>query len=267
MVCYIQPDGALCPLYGRKAALIGEDMSGILKYKGKTAETFTRLLLNVARLSGAYALEEGPLDVLDPICGRGTALLEAINAGDNALGLDVDGKAIDELRAFLKRYLTYHKLKHSITTGSLTAQGKAYPVCQVLTARDAVAYKSGDTRTIGTVVCDTLLADKLMPRRRFHIIAGDLPYGVQHAPHASSGRGRSPIESFTAQAVPVWAKLLAPGGVLALSFNTYTLSRQALREQMRMSGLDVMEGGSYDAMEHWVEQAVNRDVAVAVRRA
>ena len=194
---------------------------------------------------------------------RGTTLLEAINSGDNALGMDVDGKAIDEIKTFLKRYLTYHKLKHSVATGSLTAQGKSYPMWQFSTANDADAYRAGDTRTLGAVVCDTLLADKVMPRRKFHIIAGDLPYGVQHAPHA--GRGQSPIESFTAQAVPVWARLLAPGGALALSFNTYTLKRQTLREQMKKSGLDVMEGGPYDAMEHWVEQAVNRDIVVAVR--
>lgn len=263
MVCRAQPDGALYPLYGRKAALLGEDLSGILKYKGKTAETFTHLLLNVARLSSAYALSDKPLNVLDPVCGRGTTLLEAINSGDNALGMDVDGKAIDEIKTFLKRYLTYHKLKHSVATGSLTAQGKSYPMWQFSTANDADAYRAGDTRTLGAVVCDTLLADKVMPRRKFHIIAGDLPYGVQHAPHA--GRGQSPIESFTAQAVPVWARLLAPGGALALSFNTYTLKRQTLREQMKKSGLDVMEGGPYDAMEHWVEQAVNRDIVVAVR--
>ena len=35
MVCRAQPDGALYPLYGRKAALLGEDLSGILKYKGR----------------------------------------------------------------------------------------------------------------------------------------------------------------------------------------------------------------------------------------
>ena len=52
---------------------------------------------------------------------------------------------------------------------------------------------------------------------------------------------------------------------MALSFNTYTLSRDALRGQMRDSGLEVLEGGAYDSMEHWVEQAVNRDVAVARR--
>ena len=190
MVCRAQPDGALYPLYGRKAALLGEDLSGILKYKGKTAETFTHLLLNVARLSGAYALSDKPLDVLDPVCGRGTTLLEAINSGDNALGMDVDGKAIDELKTFLKRYLTYHKLKHSVTTGSLTAQGKSYPMWQFSTANDADAYRAGDTRTLGAVVCDTLLADKVMPRRKFHIIAGDLPYGFSTRPTQGAAKAR-----------------------------------------------------------------------------
>ena len=31
------------------------------------------------------------------------------------------------------------------------------------------------------------------------------------------------------------------------------------------AGLRVLEGGPYDHFEHWVEQAVTRDIAVAVR--
>ncbi len=265
MVCRAGDDGALYPLFGRKKALLGDDMSGILKYKGKTSEMFTRLLMNVARLSSAYALQKEPLDVLDPICGKGTTLMEAINAGNNALGMDVDAKSIDECKAFMKRYLTYHKLKHSLSQNSLTANGKSYPMWQFTTAADIESYKSGDVRTFGAITCDALIADKVMPRRRFNIIAGDLPYGVQHAPHAGNTKTISTPEQFTAQAIPVWAKLLAPGGALALSFNSYTLKRQTLRDQMRESGLKVMEGGPYDSMEHWVEQAVMRDVVVAVK--
>ena len=274
MVCRAGEQGALYPLNGRAGAYLGEDLSGILKYKGKTSESFTRLLLNIARFSSDFAGVGHPLDVLDPVCGRGTTLMEALNAGDNAFGMDVDEKALAELEAFIKRYFTYHRLKHTVKTRSLTAKGKPCRLWEAVTARDAAAYKAGDTRTLSVCCCDSLAADKLLPRTRFHIIAGDLPYGVQHATHSgdartafspSGARKGTAIEQFTAAAIPVWARLLAPGGVMALSFNTYTLSRDALRGQMRDSGLEVLEGGAYDSMEHWVEQAVNRDVAVARR--
>lgn len=279
MTCRAGEDGALYPMFGRLPAMLGEDLSGILKYKGKTNESFTRMLLNVARLSSAYALEQGPLDVFDPVCGKGTGLLEALNAGDNAMGVDVDGKALVELQAFLKRYLTYHRLKHGTEVSSLTAGGKPRRLWQLHVAADAAAFKAGDKRTLSVAECDTLLSDKLMPRRRFHIIAGDLPYGVQHATHSAdsntafspAGKGAQPraksvrIDQFTAEAVPVWARMLRPGGAMALSFNAYTLSRDVLREQMRRCNLEVMEGGPYDAMRHWVEQAVDRDIAVGVK--
>ena len=245
-------------------------------------EAFTQLLLNVARLSGAWASQSAPLDVLDPVCGRGTTLLEALNAGDNAWGVDVDGKSLDELKAFLKRYMTYHHFKHSTDARSLTVGGSAKPLWELTTARDAQAYKVRDVRTLSVIECDTLLCGALFARRRFHIVAGDLPYGVQHATHSGDSRsafrpgaagrpgGAKPpravtIEQFTAEAVPVWARLLRPGGVLALSFNAYTLEREALRRQMRDAGLEVCQGGAYDAMEHWVEQAVMRDMAVGVK--
>ncbi len=48
------------------------DMPAILKYKGKTNESFTRLLVNLAVFSAARAAFEKRLTVLDPLCGKGT---------------------------------------------------------------------------------------------------------------------------------------------------------------------------------------------------
>lgn len=283
MVCRAEKDGALYPAFGRRPAYLGDDISGILKYKGKTSEAFTRLLLNVARMSSAFALNDGPLDVLDPVCGRGTTLLEAINAGDNAFGIDVDVKALDELSAFLKKYMVFHHLKHRTQEGSLTVAGKPKRMWLLTAAAESADYKAGNTRSIELVNADTMLADKLFPRKRFHILAGDLPYGVQHATHSGDIRTMftpdknsndtklsrhnktAAIEQFTAQAVPVWADMLLPGGAMALSFNAYTLRRDALRAQLRACGLEVCEGGAYDRMEHWVEQAVKRDIVAAVK--
>ena len=52
---------------------------------------------------------------------------------------------------------------------------------------------------------------------------------------------------------------------MALSFNAQTLPLRTVRALLNDAGLRVLEGGVYDAFSHWVEQAVTRDVAVAVR--
>ena len=43
-------------------------------------------------------------------------------------------------------------------------------------------------------------------------------------------------------------------------------SGKILDGMMAEAGLDVADGPAYEGLEHWVEQAITRDVAVAVRR-
>ncbi len=52
------------------------------------------------------------------------------------------------------------------------------------------------------------------------------------------------------------------GGGLSVSFNTYTLKRDLLAALLQSSGLTVLDA-PYTGFEHWVEQAVSRDVLVA----
>ena len=50
------------------------------KYKGKTNEAFTMHLINQA-LCAAKLPEGRPVTLLDPMCGRGTTLFQAVNRG------------------------------------------------------------------------------------------------------------------------------------------------------------------------------------------
>ena len=109
-------DGALLPLFGREAPRVGGDLPGILKYKGKTNEVFTQLLINLAWLAGNMP-EKAHL--FDPMCGRGTTLFVAINRGWDATGSDIDRAALREAEQFFKRYLEYHRFKHTTKRGSL----------------------------------------------------------------------------------------------------------------------------------------------------
>ena len=68
-------------------------------------------------------------------------------------------------------------------------------------------------------------------------------------------------------ALPVWFKLLAPGGILVLSFNSYTLKKEDFQSYLVASGYEVLKDGPWEDFEHWVEQAVNRDLVIAKKDA
>ena len=51
-----------------------------------------------------------------------------------------------------------------------------------------------------------------------------------------------------------------PGGVLAISFNTHVTKRDALIRLMEKAGFEAVQTAN---LEHWVEQAICRDVILA----
>ena len=97
-------DGALLPVAGRQTPYLGEDLPGILKYKGKTNELFTQLLLNVALYSGTHWRQRAQIRMLDPMCGRGTSLYVGANRCWQCTGSDVDKNDLKEAELFFKRY-------------------------------------------------------------------------------------------------------------------------------------------------------------------
>lgn len=250
-------NGLLLPVAGRGAEYIGEDLPSILKYKGKTNELFLKMLINIGMYSSDYAKAEERIEMLDPMCGRGTSVFTAANFGWNATGSDVDKKDLSEASLFLKRYLEYHKMKYSMRKESRTVKsGKAIPVTEFVYAQDAEAMKRKDTRAIRFAETDAGKVTHLAGKDKFHLIVTDLPYGVQHAPEKSS------FEALLARIFPVWRETLKKGGTVTVSFNTNTLKRDRVRELMNAAGFEVITGGAYDGFAHWVEQAVTRDIVV-----
>lgn len=254
-------DGLLSPVAGRGDAALGWDLPAILKYKGKTNELFLQLLINTALYSGAFWQAEGPLALLDPMCGRATGLFVAANYGWDALGADVDRGDLKEAEQFFRRYLEYHRFKHTVTRLSRTLKrGGSAAECRFEYAPDAHAER----RTLSLVCLDAANAEGALGRNTYHAVACDLPYGVRH--DARMDRGTAPkgnwLESLLARALPAWKAALKPGGAMALSFNAQNMKRERLRELMARAGLEVLEGGAYDGFAHWVEQAITRDIAV-----
>ena len=135
------------------------------KYRGKTHETLTQLLINVA-LSGR---DPKGLRLLDPMCGRGddAALGPALRNG--AVGVDRDETILPEMRRALKKWSKIRRQKHKLSEGWVHKANRAgigkYLDFEAGTRLRAILGDTGDLR-------------ELVHRKRFDLIVTDAPYGV-----------------------------------------------------------------------------------------
>lgn len=254
----------LKPLPLGQAAFLDADLAQVLKYKGKTNADFTLMMLHCAKAASAFALDSEPLTVLDPVCGRGTALFCALQEGNHAVGIEQDEKDVHEADTYFKRYLLYHRRKHERETLSATL-----PACRSAQEIRYRVYADGENRKTAAVralrlfCADTALADRLAGRESCHLAVADLPYGVQHAPHA--GKRLSTLAQLMQNAFPVWHGALKRGGAAAVAFNTFTLRRESVCAALQDAGFQVLTEPPFDDFSHWVEQAVNRDMVLALK--
>ena len=248
------------PLAGDR--YLPEDIAEVLKYKGKTNADFTATALHCAWAASDFARQDFPLTVADPVCGRGTTLFCALKEGHNAVGIDMDAKAITEADHYFGRYLKYHKMKHRRETASVTLkEGGSAKEIRYSFADTSEHYQEGDKRTLRLMTGDTRRAGSILGKRSCHLMVGDLPYGVQHT--SRQGNTLTSLEKMLTSALPSYAVSLKKGGAIALSFNAYTLPRKAVVQGMEQAGLTVMAEAPYADFSHWVEQAVNRDMVIA----
>ena len=254
-------DGFLRPLPVCFQAYLPEDLPEVLKYKGKTRATFTRMMINTASSLSPFRGMEGPLTFFDPVCGKGTGCFCAVMCGMNAVGLDLDRKGVRESADYFSRYLKYHKIKHEEKDRSETFAGQPVPVTFFRFADTKEHYQAGDVRTLSLACADTSESPALFRKNLAHIIAADLPYGVQHAPQ--SGAKPEPLPRFLQRVLPVWKKTLRPRGVIALSFNTLTLPSQDVKRALADAGFTLPDNPLFSRLSHEVEHAVVRDVIFA----
>ncbi|WAL63718.1 SAM-dependent methyltransferase [Amycolatopsis cynarae] len=243
------------------------DLLTIQKYPGKTNELFTKLLLNVTLLSASdpLAFLERPVHVLDPLCGRGTTLNQAMIYGLDATGFELDGRDFEAYERFIKTWLRGKRIKHTAESGQLRRNkvklGQRLEITFGLTKEQ---YKAGEARRIVYYNCDTVTAAELLKAGSVDVIVTDAPYGVQHGSHRPEDLSRSPRE-LLAEAVPAWVRTLRSGGALGISWNTHVAKREELAHLLTAAGLRVREGGPFGEFAHRVDQAIHRDLMVAVK--
>jgi SAM-dependent methyltransferase len=247
---------------------LDDDLLTILKYSGKTNELFTKLLLNVtvlaSRSAGRMLTER--LRVLDPLCGRGTTLNQALMYGWHAAGVDRDERDFDAYAAFLPRWLKDKRLKHTATTARLRRDGIALGRrLDVELATSKEAWAAGDTITLSTALADTRSTADVFRAASVDAVVTDAPYGVQHGSRGGEGDlQRRPLELLT-EALPGWVRVLRPGGAVGIAVNTRTCPRDQALALLTDAGLEPCDTPAYRGFEHRVDQAILRDLVVGVK--
>jgi hypothetical protein len=249
-------DGPLLrPIEPRFTPFVPLEMAEVRRYKGKTNELFTHVLLNMAIFAGAYREQfSGRLRVLDPLAGGGTTLFLALSAGYDAFGIEHNRQDIETTEVFIRQYFHSEHIAHKELDEKGRRAGRRYQF---------EVGRKGHTRHLVLVHGETAQAAQHLQEvpggPHIHAIVGDLPYGIQHF---------GEIADLLTHALPIWERLLLPGGTLALAWNATRIERNALCQLIETrTTLRVRNDEPYTQLEHTVDRVIKRrDVIVAMKR-
>ena len=251
--------GKLTPLPRPVAYFIKPEISSILKYQGKTNELFTRLMLNLAIHS---CKQTGQLNILDPMAGKGTTLYEALIKGHNAYGIEIDQKLAYESYTYVKKYLETGKFKHVTHTEKFTGQGDAG---RFTATKHQIAIEK--TCQFEIMDADARNAGLLFKKNFFDVILADLPYGVQHGSKTGGKPKKGGItrNAFTLveESMDGLVRVLKPGGVIALAWNTFLIKRTELEALFTQHNLELCIDADFT---HRVDQAIDRDIIIGRKK-
>jgi SAM-dependent methyltransferase len=245
----------LRPLSPRFTPFVPLEMTEARRYRGKTNEIFTRVLLNVALFAGAYSGKMGErLRILDPLVGGGTTLFLALAYGYDAFGIELERQDVETTAVFIKQYLTGEHTPYKERDERARRAGRRY-VFEV--------GKKGETRTLVLVHGDAAEADLHMREvpggPHMHAVVADLPYGIQHF---------GEIADLLTRSLPAWERLLLPGGTIALAWNATRIERAAMVELIEhCTNLHVCNEPPFTEFIHTVDRVIKkRDLVVAVAK-
>lgn len=257
---------ALMPIELPSDFRLDPKISTLLKYRGKTNELFTRMMLNIAVHSSDFNFDE-KLELLDPVSGKGTTLFEATTFGYDAYGIEVEGNALQEGQVFFKKFLEEERIKHTRSSRVIFKKQDSAPaeITEFEYALSKAEFKDEKTRSkLAMVHGAAAEAYNYFKKERFHVIVGDLPYGIQHGNKAGKIYGsptRNPVELIT-ECIPAWKKVLKEGGTIVLAWNSHVMTRKKMARFFEEHDLEVLNHSPYDNIEHRVDASIKRDVIV-----
>lgn len=242
-----QTEQGLQPLAERADWQLHDDFVFGSKFKGKTNERLTQLLINLA-LATRQTPAAPRLKLLDPLAGRATTLLWAMRYGIDSFGIEQDEKAFADVQQIIKKWCKLRRQKHRLATSKMGHLSKKnqQPLLTFSTAAAECRFIIGDTRNAAELVSS-----------KVDLLVADLPYGIQHS--TADGR-RNPLALLT-ESLPSWLTTLKKGGALALAFNNYLPARKQLVALLQDSFelIDV-------ALAHRMSESIVRDIIVARKR-
>ena len=256
------------PVLASENLSLDKSLSTILKYQGKTNELFTRLLLNAAY----FSLKDKPAKVklLDPVAGKGTTLFEGILMGFDGSGLELNEKSANEGYHYFKKFLETERVKHTSHLERVSGEGKSFTGKSfgISFYKDEEARKAKEALNWEIVSADSFYANKIFKKNSFDIIAGDLPYGIQHGNFDGKNQGasktRNPSEMIK-RCLPSWKAVLKKDGVIALSWNSLLIKREDLGKILEKEGFEVLNESPYNNFTHRVDSSIERDIIIGVK--
>lgn len=247
------PGPLLRPVEPQFTPFVPLEMAEARRYKGKTNEIFTRVLLNIALFAGNYAHHYTErLRILDPLAGGGTTLFLALAAGYDAFGVEIERQDVETSAVFVRQYLESERISYKELDEHGRKAGRRYQFeIGPRNTRHLLVLAQGDTREASQHIRD------ISGGPRMHAIVGDLPYGIQHF---------GDISSWLTVALPVWESMLFPGGTLALAWNATRIERAEMVELVEScTKLHVRNDEPFTQFAHAVDRVIKkRDIIVGV---
>ncbi|MCU4174693.1 TRM11 family SAM-dependent methyltransferase [Carboxylicivirga sp. N1Y90] len=262
-------DGEEClkPIAIKDYAYVDAKISSLLKYPGKTNELFTKMMVNVALLSSNFNYDTN-IQLLDPVAGRGTTLFEASVYGFNATGIEIESKSVHEATVFFKKFIQTERYKHQNDKRQISGNNKKEAIYvqefefaptkemfKIEELKRKLAYVNGSSQNV----------ESYFKANTFHLIVGDLPYGIAHgnsSTHRSASITRNPSEMIE-QCADGWFKVLKKGGVIVLAWNVFVAAKVKLEQILSSHGFEVLSEDPYANFEHMVDKSIKRDIIVA----
>jgi DNA modification methylase len=251
------------PVEKKQEEYFEDDILTILKYSGKTNETFTKLMVNLGWLASDFYYDNN-INLFDPMCGKGTTLFQGLVYGFNVFGVEIDKKSVQQCTSFLTRYLKTKKYKHKLSQRKMSENNKR--LCEIYEyelAKTKEEYKSKNILAVKIVRGDTLNTSKFFKKNFAHLLVCDLPYGIQHGSSTTTGDFTRNPEKLLMDAIKQWYIILRHGGTLTLSWNTYVFKKEQLAHLLMESGFKVVSEHGFESFRHRVDQAIIRDIIVA----
>ncbi len=259
----------LRPIAKSSFAYMDPKISSVQKYKGKTNELFTRLMISVGMMSTNFDYQQ-KISLLDPVAGRGTTLFEGSVHGFDLFGIEMDKTAVHEAVVFFRKYLETERIKHKQSKRQVAGKNKSEAVMMeefeyALSKED---FKSPEKiKKLGFVQGNAAHTDQYFRKNHFHLIVGDLPYGVQHG--NTAGRAKSFAQNpseLLREFLPAWITVLKPGGAVVIAWNSFLASPKKLAAIFAEQGFEVKTDAPYNQFEHMVDHSIKRDVLVALKK-